>query len=131
MTDDNMIPLSEAQAMVAAALREAAQKIEGHCYTNNNGARSLEPVAERLRGVDQHHATVAAFIRALIPEDAGAALDRALEKARAEGLEAWQEAMLEVLAFRAQVAHGSVNLTALARAMTKAEDAIRARGEGE
>ena len=72
------------------------------------------------------------ILEALEPRpDAGAALDRALEQAREEGRleerEAWRSVVGEVLAFRAQVAHGSVNLTALALAITNAENALRAR----
>jgi len=65
----------EAQAMVAAALREAAEV--AYQWWDDDDAQELRDV-----------------IRALIP-DAGAALDRALEKARAKEREAFQALLLE------------------------------------
>ena len=47
-------------------MREAAaQMIESTAYTSNSDGRSLEPVSAGLVGMDMHHATIAAAIRAI------------------------------------------------------------------
>ena len=66
-----------AAAMVAAALREAAEV--AYQWWDDDDAQELRDV-----------------IRALIP-DAGAALDRALEKAREEGRQELREACLQAI----------------------------------
>lgn len=72
--DDKMIPLSEAQAMVAAALEEAAAFLDENAlqkgYTKTPQGRTAIYYARK--------------IRALIP-DGGTALQRALDAARDEG----------------------------------------------
>lgn len=84
--DDKMIPLSEAQARVAAALREASAFLDENAlqkgYTKTPQGRTAIYYARR--------------IRALIP-DAGAALDRALEQAREEGRREEREAFARIL----------------------------------
>lgn len=47
------------------ALERAAQLIESTAYTTNGDVKSLEPVSPSLFGMDMHHATIAAAIRAL------------------------------------------------------------------
>lgn len=62
----------KAEASLAAMVRDAvqaereaiAQMIEGTAYTSNGDGRSLEPVSAGLVGMDMHHATIAAAIRA-------------------------------------------------------------------
>ena len=64
-------PKPSPEAIVRAAWERAAEQIETHCYTSSGGERALEPVSsERLRGMDMHHATIAAFIRALASDPA-------------------------------------------------------------
>ena len=48
-----------------AAMEAAATMIEGTAYTSNGDGRSLEPVSAGLVGMDMHHATIAAAIRAM------------------------------------------------------------------
>jgi hypothetical protein len=66
-------------AMLAAAEQrgrkvereEIAGMIEGSAYTASNKGRSLEPVSDAMRGMDMHHATIAAAIRARGPAQEG------------------------------------------------------------
>jgi len=74
----------EAQAMVAAALEEAAREID--CGCEHRDAVLAATGADRWKYCgDPCAALDAREVRALIP-DAGAALDRALERARADGM---------------------------------------------
>lgn len=79
--DDKMIPLSEAQAMVAAALEEASAFLDESAlqkgYTKTPQGRTAIYYARK--------------IRALIP-DGGTALQRALDAAREEGRREEREA---------------------------------------
>jgi hypothetical protein len=52
-------------ALIRAALEAAAKMIEGTAYTSHGDGRSLEPVSAGLAGMDMHHATIAATIRAM------------------------------------------------------------------
>ena len=61
---------ADAELAVAEAIRRAADMITSSAYTSNGDRRSLEPVADSLRGADQHHATIEAAILALAPADA-------------------------------------------------------------
>lgn len=56
---------------LADALEEAARLIEATAYTSSDKGRSLEPVSRALEGMDMHHATIAAALRALRTEGAG------------------------------------------------------------
>lgn len=47
------------------ALERAAALIESTAYVNNGDKRSLEPVRQSLVGMDMHHGTIAAAIRAM------------------------------------------------------------------
>jgi len=84
MTSDNTNPMvayilatpealaasPEVAALIAEARREgwnagveaAAALVEGSVYTSNGGARTLEPVSPKMRGMDMHHATIASAI---------------------------------------------------------------------
>lgn len=75
-TAPDLIPRADAELAVAEAIRRAADLIVSSAYTSNGDRRSLEPVAESLRGADQHHATIAAAILALAPADALAEVQR-------------------------------------------------------
>ena len=55
----------EVQALVGAERERIAAMIEGTVYTSHGDGRSLEPVSASLVGMDMHHATIAAAIRAL------------------------------------------------------------------
>jgi hypothetical protein len=57
--------LADAEERGRKAEREAiAALIEGTAYTSSDKGRSLEPVSDAIRGMDMHHATIAAAIRA-------------------------------------------------------------------
>ena len=98
---------SEAEAMVAAALRGAADMIRGSAYVNNGEKRSLEPVRASLVGKDMHHATVADHIEALIPQPASAALDKLIAEAEARGMERAAKLVPAGYAFWAQKPHNA------------------------
>jgi hypothetical protein len=55
--------------LVRAALERAADFISTHVYTTNGGITSMEPVAQKFRGIDQHHATISIAIRAIAKDD--------------------------------------------------------------
>lgn len=57
--------LNEARARAVAAYEDAAEFVRNHVYTNIGSDRALEPVAPRLRGMDQHHETIAQAILSL------------------------------------------------------------------
>jgi Lar family restriction alleviation protein len=69
-------PSPEVAALIAesrrkgwnAAIEASAALVEGSVYTLNGGARTLEPVSPKMRGIDMHHATIAVAIRALKEE---------------------------------------------------------------
>ena len=106
MTDDKMVPLSEAQAMVAAALEEAAREIDCGCAHRSEVLAATGAERWKFCG-DPCAALDAREVRALIP-DAGAALDRALAKAREEGRREEREACAK-LAHDLQVSADQIN----------------------
>jgi hypothetical protein len=81
--NDKMIPLSEAQAMVAAALEEAAHEIDCGCAHRSEVLAATGVDRWKFCG-DPCAALDARAVRALIP-DGGTALQRALDAAREEG----------------------------------------------
>jgi hypothetical protein len=89
----DIISRADAELAVAEAIRRAADMITSSAYTSNGDRRSLEPVADSLRGADQHHATIAAAILALVPADALAELQRLREAVaqRDHVVAAWAE----------------------------------------
>ena len=58
-----LIREAEARGM-ERGMERAAELVEGSVYTSNGSDRALEPVKPKLRGMDMHHATIAAAIRA-------------------------------------------------------------------
>lgn len=67
--DEALARAEAAEAKLAAArddaLEEAANLVLRTAYTTSGDTRSLEPVPPAAIGADQHHATIAAAIRAL------------------------------------------------------------------
>jgi hypothetical protein len=120
MTDDKMIPMSEAQAMVAAALEEAVKACERAAY---DGMYSQDDMVELgcLRSRD--------YIRAIIPA-AGTALNRALtdasEEGRREEREAFSAEQLASILKRLRPHVAAASNMMLAHEIAAA---IRARGE--
>jgi hypothetical protein len=55
--------------LVRAALERAADFISTHVYSTNGGTTSMEPVAQKFRGMDRHHATISIAIRAIAKDD--------------------------------------------------------------
>ena len=56
--------LPEVQALVMAERERCAALVESTAYTSSGDGRRLEPVSAGLVGMDMHHATIAAAIRA-------------------------------------------------------------------
>jgi hypothetical protein len=56
---------AEIDAAAVAALNAAADMVASTAYTSTGEGRALEPVSAGLVGMDMHHATIAAAIRAL------------------------------------------------------------------
>ena len=54
----------EVQALVMAERERCATLVESTAYTSSGDGRRLEPVSAGLVGMDMHHATIAAAIRA-------------------------------------------------------------------
>lgn len=50
------------------AIEASAALVEGSVYTSNGGDCTLEPALPKMRGMDMHHATISAAIRALKEE---------------------------------------------------------------